>query len=318
MRGVTRCALASVTSLLVLAGCGQVAQDRATALPPAQVDGESLLAELGVLTSGTLEDQLATRSLQYMRFQGAIRTCMQRAGYSYTPPIEVPSGLDTTLRPQLTGFHDVLIEIAGSPGWPADLRIGRTARTSLEALDALGLALGELAPNPGYESLNESERAGYDRQLDACVPTHDQPSPTPAVATSLQQDLRAAIDDVIANDAKLREMLAGYGECMASHGFRGVTSRAELGEQLAAAYSSDALAYGLDSDAWRADERRELDGAAADAACRTEAHERAIAVVTPLLVEWRASHASELQALSVEWANLRSTEQRERAAFSGH
>lgn len=263
------------------------------------VSGEDAMLRVADALRGTTAQRDARDRVEHVRFQNGIEQCMSRSGFEYNPPALTPSGRAASGR-HLPALSDAVIEISDGVDWPHHFGIGTTAKLALQELALLGLAPGELAPNPGYDAV--PDKAGYDQLLDECA--QNVPEPLGGGSEALWLDLMEVAQAALGTDGELQAAAESYAGCMAGAGIEGVQSRMELGQVLAQEYSSVALAHGVDSDQWRSVEDRERAAAEADAVCRSDAHARAMEIATPIVLQWEREHLAELDAQRRAWQAL--------------
>lgn len=242
-----------------------------------QAEGRVLDMEARV--NGTVSERMAVERLTYVRYQGAIATCMRAAGWRYAPP-PFASGSAHWAGPHFD--EDAL--------WPVDPQQvdGAGLGLAADARVAWTQTHGPFDPtNPG--PLDEPTRDAYSAAVDACQP-----------ATATYADLWgqygvpslrvewAQLKTEASTAEAVRQAQERYPACMAQAGWA-ASSRSELVEMLSRQFH-DASGALLDpaSAAFRSAESAERAAAKADIGCRDAAHAAAMVVL--------AASAADLQA----------------------
>jgi hypothetical protein len=279
-------------------GCATRSAGAATSAQLAST--QQMLDQLTVRIEGDLEDRRATELLIYVAYQRPIRDCMAKAGFSYTPPgFENPSAHWPSVRP--LSEYDELV--------PTDAE--HVTSRGLYVAEDLANIPAATRTNPGYTTLDAAGKAAYDRQVDQCQPQAStyQDIGRPALSATLFGALDLLIGSVV-QTPQVKALSAGYAGCMAGKGLA-AANREELTSSVRKAFEalvdvgSGRLATA--SPQFAAAKAEEQRAAQADADCRRTAHELLLGLLQPKLVQFESDHATELEQLAADWADVRAT-----------
>lgn len=279
---VTAVLVVPVTAMV--AGCGTAPSGSAGGRADVARAEEQVL-DMEAQINGTVAERVAVERLTYVRYQGAIATCMRAAGWRYAPP-PFASGSAHWSGPRFD--EDALWSVDPQEADAAGLGLAADARVAWAQMH------GRFDPaDPG--PLDETTRDAYSQAVDACQP-----------ATSSYADLwgqygvpslraewaRLKVDATA--DVAVRDALERYPACMAQAGWV-VSSRSALVEMLSRQFQA-ASGGPLDpaSAAFRSAASAERAAAKADIGCRVEAHAAAVVALAVSSGDLQARRAGDL------------------------
>lgn len=272
-----------MAALLGLASCGQ---SPVLARPDAATvtNAEARLADLYSRARGSRAERSAGAYVVYRLYQDGVRTCMNAAGWKYTPP----------------PFID---EWAG---WESDAGTGDTKWLSPLMLTpvtrrAQGLSLAQRAQaKQGTQAgpsmaLSPADRRRYSSALNSCANpnTGYQDAYHPAEAEQLASALETMVGKV---DRELSSYAVAYRACMRAAGFNVPDHREELFSEVEKAVPADPqdiLAPGEpDTTQWSRAKAVEAPLAAADVKCRRPIRDQGYALLAPRISQFGRDHAT--------------------------
>ncbi len=304
--------LAVLGVLALLGGCGT---QQAAISSADEATTTSLLQALYSDTIGTAADREAVAVLQFDALHRPITECMARAGFDSPVPryVDEYPGVKT-LYPD---FIDAVVPVDSS--FVDQEGLGRSAAVSRAMADG---QTGEttIPTNPAYKQLAGSKQAAFTDQLARCTPGPSAYAGfgEPQASRTLSGELVALVKTSLARDDRAVSLARGYADCMSKAGFK-VRSRDDLIQAIDAEYAAiqgtRSFQEATGSDAWRAEQDRERAAASADASCRSDLHNQAMAVLATPLKTFRNQHADQIAALADQWAQVRSNAAAARATW---
>lgn len=264
-----------------LAGCETSSTSQATPGAAEVAAGDAALLALDHALHGTVAEQRDVRFLEYVREQDHLDRCYREAGQSYPVP----------------AFDDLLVGLTGelpaSPtaaAAPASVSEARragfhVAERVLLVWESLRAANTSVARSDAWNSAARTCRAS----LSGAVATRNE-------LADMWSDELARLSRDSGADAALA---ASYPVCMRRSGWDAHTPE-EADETARAGFLSFELPGGPavpDSTEWHRAVTHERAVAAADAACRADAHAMVAVAAGPAATDFLTRHADQLDAL---------------------
>ena len=270
--------LAIGVGLALLAGCSAPVAST-TATDPAQ-----RLRLLVEEVTGTAPQQYAYAFLRHRDFQQAVADCVATTGetYRWAPFIDRAAGsIRAPLPAPNNEAYEADVDFAKDHGFGhADFIVAHQGITA----------------GPSMTDAAAAAAAACGSQANArWIP-------------DFARDLSDELDAMILNASTAPGVPMGQGDysaCLAAHGQPAVDHPWELAasaaEQLAP-FEPSPNALPASGAGWDRAVAAERAAAVADAQCRTEAFQRYLAAIAPMVEEFRASHAAQIATVSEQWA----------------
>lgn len=305
---------------VVLTACGSASPSAHEGDGEGSIRSASIERELALLVHDLEGGRAAwdTRAwIAYHGIQDAIATCMARDGLSYPvapAPLGSPDAPDAPV--DWTPGLAPLGWLRGTMTKDAEFQAERSRTSGADVWPREGA-------NPVYLRLSVADRVRYDQALTACSTEANSKATglgeLGPVGSRLRGELSDAVSSALDNDS-ITSLTGAYAACMTDHGVpaadaAGVLSVLSERVMREIPTPSSVLAKGARWEAARQAEEKLSD---IDDLCRADLHEQSMALLAPVVTDFREEHADVIAAARAEWQALvegnREALARERAA----